>query len=312
MIEVARYIQGKNVRGALHLSLATGKEHLMSRDISKQVRYYYDSHQTEEDLLGQTAWHSSLVSYLWDVLRWLFRDQDCTIFKNLNFYQTLDRMEYPIAPDLAVIKGIPLEYVRSWTVGRSGPAPHVIFEILAEETWKKDVREKPDMYAGMGVREYFAYDPHEPPISHDTFRRLFGWRLDAQRKEMVELIPNAEGWMWSEQLSSWLAPDEIHLRLYDREYQKCLTMVEAYTMETEEALKRAMESRGQTEEATKRAMESRRQAEEAIRQTEESRRAIEEIRRAQEMRRQAEEIARRVRAYEEKLRALGINPDEVI
>jgi Uma2 family endonuclease len=262
---------------------------MMTRDISNQVGYYYDSHQTEEDKLGQTTWHSRLVSYLWDVLRWQF--QDCTIYKNLNFYQTLDRMEYPIAPDLAVLKGIAFEYVRSWTVGRSGPAPNVTFEILAEETWKKNLHEKPWKYASMGVQEYFAYDPHKPPISQDTAKRLFGWQLDTKRREMVEMIPNAEGWLWSEQLDSWLVLDGIHLRLYDREHQMRLTTVEAYTK--------------LAEEATKRSVEFSRQADEAVRRTEEARRPQEAIKRA-------DEVTRRVQAYEEKLRALGIDPDEVV
>lgn len=256
----------------------------MTRDISNQVGYYYDSHQTEEDKLGQTAWHSSLVSYLWDVLRWQFQGQNCTIYKNLNFYQTLDRMEYPVAPDLAVLKGIAFEYIRSWTVGRSGPAPNVTFEILAEETWKKDLREKPQKYASMGVQEYFAYDPHEPPISQDTAKRLFGWRLDIKRGEMVEMLPNAEGWLWSEQLESWLVPDGINLRLYDRDHQKRLTKLEALTIETEEAIKR----------------------------TAEARRATEEMRQAQEAAKHVEETRRRIQAYEKKLRELGIDPDEVV
>jgi Uma2 family endonuclease len=271
---------------------------MMTRDISNQVGYYYDSHQTEEDKQGQTTWHSRLVSYLWDVLRWQFQGQSGTIYKNLNFYQTLDRMEYPIAPDLAVLKGIAFEYVRSWTVGRSGPAPNVTFEILAEETWKKDMREKPWKYASMGVQEYFAYDPHEPPISQATARRLSGWRLDTKRKEMVELIPDARGWLWSEQLESWLVPDGIHLRLYDREHQMRLTTVEAYT-------KLAVECSRQVDEVVRRTEEARR-PQEAIK------RAEEEARRAQEATKRAEEEARRAQALAEKLRTLGIDPDEVV
>ncbi len=37
------------------------------------------------------------------------------------------------------------------------------FEILSEETWRKDVEEKPDLYARLGVHEYFAYDPNPSP-----------------------------------------------------------------------------------------------------------------------------------------------------
>src|SRR5205085_9858116 len=129
-----------------------------------KVQYYYDFHPTEEDLMGETVWHDTLIDYLKTVLRQLFREHICAIYSNLNFYQTRNPREYPVAPDLAVIKGIPFRHTRSWALTKNEPAPQVIFEILSEETWKKDVREKPGKYASMGVREYFADEPHEQPI----------------------------------------------------------------------------------------------------------------------------------------------------
>jgi len=149
----------------------------------KKVQYYYDFHPTEEDLMGETAWHDSLIDYLKAVLRWLFRGHTCAIYSDLNFYQTRNFREYPVAPDIAVIKGITYRYIRSWALTGDEPAPQVVFEILSEETWKKDVREKPSTYASMGVHEYFAYDPHEPPIRRGDAPRLMGWRLDPHAKQ---------------------------------------------------------------------------------------------------------------------------------
>ena len=245
----------------------------MTQDITHNVQYYYDSHSTEEDLMGKTTWHTSLVSYLNAVLTWLFQGQVCAIYKNLNFYQTTEPMEYPVAPDLAVIKGIAFRHVKSWAVGRIGPAPQVVFEILSEETWKKDEREKPDMYASMGVQEYFAYDPHDPPLSRSTALRLRGWCLDGQDKKMVEIPANVVGWLWSEHLESWLVPDHIYLRLYDREHTMRLTGVEAQAKRAEEAV-RVLE---QAKEARSRALEA----------------------------------TKHVQVLAEKLRSLGINPDEL-
>src|SRR5205814_7604645 len=109
-------------------------------------------------------WHETLIDYLKAVLSWLFREQVCAIYSNLNFYQTRNPREYPVAPDIAVIKGIAFQHTRSWALASGESVPQVVFEILSEETWKKDVREKPSKYASMGVQEYFAYDPLEPPI----------------------------------------------------------------------------------------------------------------------------------------------------
>ncbi len=40
-----------------------------------EIAYYYDSHATEKDRMGQPAAHSSLLHYLWNVLDWLFQGQ---------------------------------------------------------------------------------------------------------------------------------------------------------------------------------------------------------------------------------------------
>lgn len=260
--------------------------------------------------MGETAWHSELIAYLRAVLIWLFREQACAIYENLNFYRTMDRMEYPIAPDLAVIKGVQLEYVRSWAPGRIDIPPHVVFEILSKETWKKDLREKPIIYADMGVREFFAYDPHEPPLHRETAGRLFGWRLDVRSGRMVAMTFSKEGWLWSEQLNSWLVPEGIHLRLYDREGRVRLTGEEAQTLLAEVAAERASSAEERVAELAEQAEEARR-AEEEARQAEADARkqAEEEARRAQEAIRRAEEEAQRAQALAETLRSLGIDPD---
>ena len=111
----------------------------MAKHIEHEVAYYYDFHPTEEDLMGETSVHATLVHYLIEVLTWLLQGQTCAVYENLNFYQTANPKEYPLAPDIAVIKGVNFQYVRSWRVGKSGPAPQVVFEIASEETWGSDL-----------------------------------------------------------------------------------------------------------------------------------------------------------------------------
>ena len=212
----------------------------MARHIEDEVKYYYDSHSTEEDLMGETAFHRALVHYLIDVLTWLFHGQLCAIYGNLNMYQTTDYYEYPVAPDVAVIKGVAYkQFTRSWRVGRSGPAPQVVFEIASEETWRKDLLDKPGKYASMGVQEYFTYDPHEVPLPASKNRRLFGWRLDQVTHTMNAIQPRSDGALWSHHLESWLVPDGAMLRLYDAQSQIRLTFVEAEAQRADTATQRA-------------------------------------------------------------------------
>lgn len=159
----------------------------MTRRFEDEVEYYYyDSHCTKRDLnMGQPPVHSQLVSYLWGVLKCLFWGRSCAIYSNFNFYHTSSPFEYPLEPDLAVIKGIDSHENRSWKVGTSGPAPQVVFEIASDATLREDVEAKPLRYARIGVQEYYVYDPEafceypdEPRIRRTTSQVLFGWQLD--------------------------------------------------------------------------------------------------------------------------------------
>src|SRR2546423_14915015 len=93
-------------------------------------------------------------------------------------FSPLEQPGPSVAPDIAVIKGVALRPLTSWRVQTTGPAPHVVLEILSAETWKKDLEEKPGIYAQLGVQEYFAYDPNPSPLAEATLQRLFGWRRD--------------------------------------------------------------------------------------------------------------------------------------
>jgi Uma2 family endonuclease len=235
----------------------------------ERAYYYYDRHPTQEDLMGETVAHSTLAQYLLQVLTWLFEGQACVVHANLNFYQTLDWKEHPLAPDIVVIKGVDFRWVRSWRVGQTGPAPHVVLELASQETWDKDLAEKPGKYAEMGVEEYFAYDPNERPLLRNG-RRLFGWRLDRASRLMHELPLERDGRLWSRHLESFLVPDHVYLRLYDRAGRLRLTRAEA-------------EKQRADAEAEARRAETRR----------------------------AETAERQARALVEKLRSLGIDPDQV-
>jgi len=137
-----------------------------------------------------------------------------------------------------VIRGVKVGRVRSWRVGKTGPAPHVVIEIASQETWNKDLQEKPVKYAAMGVEEYFAYDPNEPVLLRDG-RRLFGWRLDRATRSMRELPLDPQGRLWSLHLESYLVSDGAYLRLYDSTGQLRLTQGELETQRADMEAQRA-------------------------------------------------------------------------
>ena len=248
--------------------------------IQDEVVYYYDTHPTEEDLMGETLPHAELIDYLKNVLEWFFRAQVCAIYKNFNFFQSSVEDEHPLAPDLAVIKGVSRVAWRSWRVGIHGPAPQVVFEIASDKTWERDLEEKPAAYAAMGVQEYYAYDPYQSalPLSRRRGQRLFGWHRDRTTGLLHAVSPLADGSLWSPHLESYLVPDGNFLRLYDRYWHRRLTPYEA------EAEARQAEARARLAEAQRADMEARR----------------------------ADAAEQRTRELEEKIRSLGLDFDQLL
>ncbi|MCU0490276.1 MAG: hypothetical protein MUD01_01615 [Chloroflexaceae bacterium] len=68
--------------------------------------HYYDLHPTREDFTGSSAVQGHLVRYLVSLLEWHYRAEGWFIATDLNIYRRKQRNEYPIAPDVALFKGV--------------------------------------------------------------------------------------------------------------------------------------------------------------------------------------------------------------
>jgi hypothetical protein len=150
----------------------------------------------------------------------------------------------------------------------------VVIEITSKKTRKDDRERKPAIYAALGVREYFIFDPHreylEPPLQ--------GYRLVQGRYEPIATDP-----LRSEVLNLELRQEDGMLRLYDPQTGERLP-----TSDEEAQARRAAEAARLAAEAARLAAERQlmieaqaRQAEEAARQAEEAARRAAEARAAQ-------------------------------
>ena len=64
-----------------------------------------------------------------------------------------------VSPDLMVVLGAPKHIRSSYRLWEEPKAPDFVLEIASESTHRIDRGEKRDLYAGMGVVEYWQYDP---------------------------------------------------------------------------------------------------------------------------------------------------------
>ncbi len=85
----------------------------------------------------------------------------------LLYYQEGDRSK-SVSPDLMVVLGASKHIRSSYRLWEEPKAPDFVLEIASESTHRIDRGVKRDLYAGMGVLEYWQYDPTgsylEPPL----------------------------------------------------------------------------------------------------------------------------------------------------
>ena len=105
----------------------------------------------EEESMPESTVHADLVWYLVAVLRWLFRRELCTICENLAFLPPLEQPWPPVAPDLAIIKGVVLGPLSCWGGVTRGPAPLLFLVFLSPDTCINDLVLTPVLFPRLGV-----------------------------------------------------------------------------------------------------------------------------------------------------------------
>ncbi len=264
------------------------------------TKYDYYDLSLEEDM-PESQPQINLSDLLKSVLKQHYILQGWFVTGNLAIFPpTPNDMYRYLAPDIALFKGVVLSAAEqrnlsSWRMAEPNrPAPTVVFEISSKETWPNDLDPKPHHYGHLGVREYFAYDPQH--FWQNATTQLRGWRYPNGIIE--EIQPNETGWLWSDELDSWLVPDGEFLRLYDPNGNQRLTLEEAAD-EQKESAKRQEKLARRRENAAKRRAEMERAAKEAERAEKEAALAAKEA------------ALQREQALLEKLRKANIDIDSL-
>ena len=92
--------------------------------------------------------------------RWFAgHSEDVYVSGNILVYYVEGDPRRSVSPDALVIKGVrhgQRRVVKLWEEGR---VPQVVFEITSSSTRREDTGRKRLLYAQLGVREYYMYDP---------------------------------------------------------------------------------------------------------------------------------------------------------
>ena len=159
--------------------------------------------------MAETDPHREDMTYLVDALRYHFRDRsDIYVSGNLFLYDQEGDPSACVAPDVFVVVGAAPHQRKSYRLWQEGVAPCLVVEVTSSSTRLEDERKK-KLYARLGVREYFRFDPYGEYLEP----RLQGYRLSGPRYR--RLRPLADDSLSSRALGLVLTLDGDRLRVVD-------------------------------------------------------------------------------------------------
>ena len=124
------------------------------------------------------------------VLRTHFAGRDDVyVSGDLLIYYEEGNPRVSVAPDVFVVFGVEDRMRMNYKVWEEGKGPDFVLEVASPGTWREDVGRKRAVYAGLGVREYWLYDPlgeHLKPV-------LQGNRLVDGEYERQPLLESRDG-----------------------------------------------------------------------------------------------------------------------
>ncbi len=158
--------------------------------------------------MGETDWHIDAIIRHREILRRYFAGQEVYVSGNLLLYYEQGNPKKCVVPDTFVVKGLkqrPRRIFKTWVERK---VPNVVIETTSRKTRKKDLGEKSELYARLGVKEYFLFDPDndylDPPLQ--------GHRLVGAKYEPI--TTDDSGCLLSEELALKLFPGEGAIQFF--------------------------------------------------------------------------------------------------
>lgn len=143
------------------------------------------------------------------------------------FYDPNDLIRGRIRPDVYIVFGVDTESVRErdgYVIHEAGKPPDFALEVASISTRHRDIGPKRELYAGIGIGEYWRFDPtggqhYGYPLAGDI--------LTGGEYQPVEIIAEPDGMLWSYSTALDLCLCALDRRLlyYDRKTGRYLRSV---------------------------------------------------------------------------------------
>lgn len=178
----------------------------------------------------ESSLHYTQLALLVACLEWLWRDQtNFFVGANLTIYfsrQQLRNRDFR-GPDFFLVKHTESRSRNAWVVWEEdGRYPDLIIELLSTSTANVDRTLKKELYQNrFRTPEYFWFSPET--LEFQGFR-LIGHAYEA-------ILPNEQGWRWSEELGLYLGINANQLRYFTAQGEIVPTLAEAVAQAKAEA-----------------------------------------------------------------------------
>ena len=129
------------------------------------------------------------ILYAVGALRAHYADRaDVYVSGDLLVYYEEGNPRVSVAPDTFVVFGVPDRVRMNFKVWEEGKGPDFVLEVASRSTWREDAEPKPGIYAGLGVTEYFLFDPRAEYLTP----RLQGYRLVGEAYERLPAVESID------------------------------------------------------------------------------------------------------------------------
>lgn len=125
----------------------------------KAVREIYYP-ESDGEPMAETDVHRDLMAELISELQSFFQNQsDVYVSGNLLVYYVEGDPTKCFAPDVFVVRGVEKHERRIYKLWEERQPPSVVLEISSRKTFMHDTMKKGQLYARLGISEYYLYDP---------------------------------------------------------------------------------------------------------------------------------------------------------
>lgn len=159
--------------------------------------------------MGETDLHRRWMIRVYDLLAHRYRGQRVYVACNLLVYYEQGEPSRFVVPDVFLVLHCEPGDRRVFKIWEENRTPNVVIEITSLSTRNEDTSYKPDLYARIGVQEFFLYDPTSEYMSTP----LQGFRLVQGKHRRIE--PDESGALESEQLNISLRLQNGQLVMHD-------------------------------------------------------------------------------------------------